>query len=144
MVRREPESGLLQTCAAPGAHPGHEAELGVLAYETLCRGLLSGRFRSIPTFPKSDLRARDDRFKGGICLRILALVRKLEKVAERGGRAPHEARATLRPPREVSNKIAWGATKQRLPLRWKGGRELFGTLPETDLQARAATQRNSD
>ena len=85
MVRREPESGLLRTCAAPGGHPEHTGEIGVLAYETLCRGLLSGRFRSIPRFPKSDLRARDDRFKGGICLRILAFVRKLEKVAARVG-----------------------------------------------------------
>jgi methylglyoxal reductase len=85
MVRRELESGLLQMCREPGGHPDHTAELGVLAYEPLCRGLLSGRFRGITNFPKSDLRARDDRFKGQRCLGILTMVRTLEKIARRVG-----------------------------------------------------------
>lgn len=56
-LRREAERDLLPTCAQHG--------VGVIAYEALCRGLLSGRFGpSPPRFPSSDLRARDPRFAG--------------------------------------------------------------------------------
>ena len=46
-----------------GARVGGDGrqQLGVLAYEPLARGLLTGKFRGVPTFPDTDLRARDDR-----------------------------------------------------------------------------------
>jgi aryl-alcohol dehydrogenase-like predicted oxidoreductase len=72
MVRREFERGLAQCC---------EDQVGVVVYEVLCRGLLTGKFQTEPSFPDSDLRARDDRFKGGRFLRANVLVRRLEKIA---------------------------------------------------------------
>jgi aryl-alcohol dehydrogenase-like predicted oxidoreductase len=56
LLRREFEQGLRGACA--------ELEIGALAYEALCRGLLSGRWRSPPRFPETDLRSRDPRFQG--------------------------------------------------------------------------------
>ena len=53
LLRREFESAL-----RPAA-----GSIGVLAYEALCRGLLTGRFRTLPHFEEDDLRSRDDRFK---------------------------------------------------------------------------------
>lgn len=52
LLRREFEGGL--RAASQG--------LGVLAYEPLCRGLLAGGHR--PPFAESDLRSRDDRYRG--------------------------------------------------------------------------------
>ena len=56
LLRREFEGGLRHICQQEG--------LGVLAYEPLCRGLLSGKYSAEPTFPDSDMRSRDDRFRG--------------------------------------------------------------------------------
>lgn len=58
MLRREFEYALRQVTA-----PDEVPRLGVLVYETLCRGLLTGKFPSLPRFPESDLRHRDDRFR---------------------------------------------------------------------------------
>lgn len=57
LVRRECEQGLKPMCKGLG--------VGVLAYEPLCRGLLSGKYSNLPKFPESDMRSRDDRFSGG-------------------------------------------------------------------------------
>jgi len=78
LLRREFEGSLLS--AVSGAHP-----LGVLAYEPLCRGLLTGKFKQAPVFPDSDLRSWDERFKGARFEHARALVRDLEKVAIRIG-----------------------------------------------------------
>ena len=56
LLRREIEGGLMQTAQSLG--------MGVLAYEPLCRGLLTGKFTHAIQFPDSDMRARDDRFQG--------------------------------------------------------------------------------
>lgn len=80
LLRREFEHGLSDVCV-----PGGEPKLGVLAYEPLARGLLSGKFTSIPNFPDSDLRARDDRFKGQRFIRASAFVQTLQTAARKVG-----------------------------------------------------------
>ena len=77
LLRREAEGQLLPACLELG--------LGVLAYEPLCRGLLSGRFRSPPTFPDSDLRSRDDRFAGPLFRRSQAFIDGLNRTAAKLG-----------------------------------------------------------
>jgi aryl-alcohol dehydrogenase-like predicted oxidoreductase len=59
--------------------------MGVLAYEPLCRGLLSGRFDRFPDFGERDIRARDPRFSGARFLHARGLVRDLNRVAKRLG-----------------------------------------------------------
>ena len=61
--------------------------LGVplLAYETLGRGLLTGKFRGLPRFPKSDMRARDPRFWGTRFFRTMQSVELLRQAATRLG-----------------------------------------------------------
>jgi len=76
MVRREFEGGLREAIAA-------ERPIGVLAYEPLCRGLLTGKFQATARFGDDDLRARDDRFRGPAFLRALAMVGRLEWIARR-------------------------------------------------------------
>lgn len=79
LLRREAEGALLAEAATPrGDRP---VALGVLAYETLCRGLLTGRFDTLPTFDPSDQRARDDRFAGRRFAHARALVADLTRVA---------------------------------------------------------------
>ncbi len=80
LLRREFEHGLSQVCAPAGA-----PRVGVLAYEPLARGLLTGKFTSIPSFPDSDLRARDDRFKGQRFIRSAAFVQTLATAAQKVG-----------------------------------------------------------
>jgi aryl-alcohol dehydrogenase-like predicted oxidoreductase len=75
MLRRELEQELLPYC--------RRENLGVLAYEPLCRGLLTGKFAANKRFPESDLRARDDRFQGSRFLRALTIVSRLELIAKR-------------------------------------------------------------
>ncbi|MCB9682729.1 MAG: aldo/keto reductase [Alphaproteobacteria bacterium] len=77
LLRRELEGPLRDTAMA--------LDLGILAYEPLCRGLLSGKFTHTPTFPDTDLRSRDDRFRGRRFLHAKALADDLGKVARRVG-----------------------------------------------------------
>jgi methylglyoxal reductase len=76
MIRRELEGRLLDVALeAPS--------MGVLAYEPLCRGLLSGKFGpEPPPFPDSDMRARDVRFAPPIYGRIYRLVQGLARIGE--------------------------------------------------------------
>jgi len=78
MLRREFEYALREVAAPEG-----EQQLGVLAYETLCRGLLSGKFPRLPRFPKTDLRHRDDRFKDPAFSRSKPLVDALRLVGSK-------------------------------------------------------------
>ena len=73
LLRRELEGELRD--AAQG--------MGVLAYEVLVRGLLTGKFRHAPTFGEDDLRSRDDRFHGPRFDHARGLVTDLAKVAAR-------------------------------------------------------------
>jgi aryl-alcohol dehydrogenase-like predicted oxidoreductase len=95
IVRREFEQGLRDACLGADGAP----RIGVLAYEPLCRGLLTGKFRSPPLFPESDLRSRDDRFRGSRFARALTFVGLLA-----------EAAARLRVP-TAALAIAWVCTR---------------------------------
>jgi aryl-alcohol dehydrogenase-like predicted oxidoreductase len=77
LLRREFEHGLQEVCTS--------RPVGVLAYEPLCRGLLTGKFKTTPTFPDSDLRARDDRFKGTAFLKANTFVTGLGDAARKVG-----------------------------------------------------------
>jgi methylglyoxal reductase len=80
MLRREFEYALRDVVAPVGEDGQRHPRLGVLAYETLCRGLLSGKFASVPSFPSSDLRHQDDRFHEPAWSRIQPLVKALRVV----------------------------------------------------------------
>ena len=77
LLRREIEGGLVQTAQTLG--------MGVLAYEPLCRGLLTGKFTGEVDFPGSDMRARDDRFSGHRFAHGRGLARDLGRVAKKLG-----------------------------------------------------------
>lgn len=78
MLRREFEYALREV-VAPEAAP----RLGVLVYETLCRGLLTGKFASRPSFPESDLRHNDERFAEPRWSRVQPLIGALRVVASK-------------------------------------------------------------
>jgi len=85
IVRRDADEGLLALC--------RQREVAVLAYETLCRGLLTGKFGATPpTFGADDMRAHDPRFWGGRFLRIASVAQALEAAAKKV-RAPTSALA---------------------------------------------------
>lgn len=75
MLRREFELRLRESVC-----PGDEQRLGMLAYETLCRGLLTGKFAGLPRFPATDLRQRDDRFRDPLWSRSQKLIAALRVV----------------------------------------------------------------
>jgi aryl-alcohol dehydrogenase-like predicted oxidoreductase len=75
LLRREIEGGLIQTAQKLG--------MGVLAYEPLCRGLLTGKFTGTEVFPDTDMRARDDRFRGHRFAHGRGLSADLGRVAEK-------------------------------------------------------------
>ncbi len=80
MVRREGEHEILPACVETG--------VPALAYETLCRGLLSGKYDAMPRFEPADLRSRDPRFWGARYLRIRELASTLAAAAKRIGAPP--------------------------------------------------------
>jgi aryl-alcohol dehydrogenase-like predicted oxidoreductase len=80
LLRREYEHALQDAVAELG--------IGALAYEPLCRGLLTGKFRTVPDFPETDMRSRDDRFQGGRFFHAQRLVADLSKVARKVGVPP--------------------------------------------------------
>lgn len=77
LLRREIEDAHIDAVRALG--------LGLLAYEPLCRGLLTGKYRHPPSFPDSDMRKRDDRFKGSRFTHAQSLAIDLGKVARKLG-----------------------------------------------------------
>ncbi|NOY90045.1 MAG: aldo/keto reductase [Deltaproteobacteria bacterium] len=85
MIRREFDEALAGVVLPADAET---ARVGVFAYETLARGLLSGKFRSLPRFPKSDLRARDPRFWGTRFFRTSRWVDLLRQASVRVGEPP--------------------------------------------------------
>lgn len=75
LLRREIEQAEVPAC--------RELGLGLLAYEPLCRGLLTGKYAHPPRFPTTDMRQRDDRFQGNRFFHAQRLAADLAKV---GGR----------------------------------------------------------
>jgi len=57
--------------------------MGVLGYEVLVRGLLTGKYRQVPQFGDDDMRSRDDRFHGPRFDHARGLVQDLGRVAAR-------------------------------------------------------------
>ena len=85
LVRREFEGALRSVCT--GEHGPRR--LGVLAYEPLCRGLLTGKYGPKPPhFPPSDLRAADPRFRGRRFQRAWRLVEGLRRIGRHFGVGP--------------------------------------------------------
>lgn len=144
LLRREFEGGLSGAVQRPEGVPPRP--VAALAYETLCRGLLTGRFHTLPRFPDSDLRARDDRFRGARFRHACAMVDDLEKVAARvgvplatlavgwalsrpgvscaivGARRPEQIVETARAARIVGRRKLWSVVDRVASLHggWRG------------------------
>lgn len=84
LMRREIERDVLPAARDLG--------IGVLAYEGLCRGLLTGKFRTPPRFGEDDMRSRDPRFSGPGFLHGSMLASDLARVGDKVG-APASALA---------------------------------------------------
>jgi aryl-alcohol dehydrogenase-like predicted oxidoreductase len=74
---REPEAELLPTVRRLG--------IGFVAYSPLGRGFLTGKYRSADQFEPGDFRSSNPRFQDQALARNLALVGKVEEVAQRAG-----------------------------------------------------------
>ena len=81
LLRREFE-GELQAACGPDLQG---RPLGVLAYEALCRGLLSGKHKLPPTFGDDDMRAWDERFHGAAFLHGNGVAQDLVAIGARMG-----------------------------------------------------------
>ncbi|RLB55279.1 MAG: hypothetical protein DRJ42_06710 [Deltaproteobacteria bacterium] len=136
LIRREAEAALLPLCQGRG--------LPFLAYETLGRGLLTGKYTAPPRFDEHDLRARDPRFHGlafvhhaarGVTLRAIGkkigasaaavatgwvLARPGVTHAIVGARSPAQVREAAVAPRLAAEARLWSVVDQALaqaPLR---------------------------
>ncbi len=56
--------------------------VGTLTYGALCRGLLSGKFKESASFPDTDIRSADPKFKGAQLKMYLNCVTRLETLAK--------------------------------------------------------------
>jgi aryl-alcohol dehydrogenase-like predicted oxidoreductase len=77
LLRRDLEGPLMDACTAA------DHSVGVLAYEPLCRGLLTGKFTQLPRFPDTDMRSWDPRFQGARFHHARRLVADLTRAAEK-------------------------------------------------------------
>ena len=77
MFRRDIEGSILPFAAEHG--------IGVLVYGPMAHGLLAGRMNEDTTFPEGDWRASSDLFSGDAFRRNLAIVRRLQELAESRG-----------------------------------------------------------
>ena len=75
LLRRELEGPLMSACT----------DIGVVVYEPLCRGLLTGKFSEIPQFPETDMRSWDERFQGSRFHHARRLIGDLERVGQKVG-----------------------------------------------------------
>lgn len=91
LLRREFEGDLRRACAnrMPGGVEGGTRParpVGVLAYEALCRGLLSGKYKAPPQFDEDiDMRAWDERFQGHRFVRANAIAQDLVAIGRKLG-----------------------------------------------------------
>jgi aryl-alcohol dehydrogenase-like predicted oxidoreductase len=115
LFEREVESGALPYARS--------AQLTLLGYSALCRGLLSGRMTARTAFIGDDLRRHDPKFQGGRFQQYLAAVEELKKLArERYGKSV--LALSLRWVLDQGQTIAlWGARRpeQLLPLEQIAG-----------------------
>ncbi|NOY27015.1 MAG: aldo/keto reductase [Oligoflexia bacterium] len=83
LLRREFEAELRAAC---GPLPGSAGDaLAVLAYEPLCRGLLTGKYRSPPRFGDDDMRGWDPRFAGAPFRHASAVAQDLVAIGRKLG-----------------------------------------------------------
>ena len=80
MVRKRYGQDLIEVCES-GLQT--RTPIGVIGYEPLCRGLLTGKYKSITAFPPGDVRGQDDWFKGNRFLQVMGLVRYMEQIARK-------------------------------------------------------------
>ena len=80
MVRKRYGQDLIDVCES-GLQT--RTPIGVIGYEPLCRGLLTGKYKSITAFPPGDVRGQDDWFKGSRFLQVMGLVRYMEQIARK-------------------------------------------------------------
>ena len=73
----KPEMALLKTC--------RELGIATVAYSPLCRGMLTGQYKSRADFPEGDFRLLAPRFSDENFLKNLQLVDKLKEIGERKG-----------------------------------------------------------
>jgi aryl-alcohol dehydrogenase-like predicted oxidoreductase len=71
---RDPEDGVLQTCAELG--------IGFVPYSPLGRGFLTGRYRSIEDLSARDFRRHSPRFQGANFAKNLAVVDQVQEIAK--------------------------------------------------------------
>ena len=80
MVRKRYGQDLKDVCSSGLAT---KVPIGVIGYEPLCRGLLTGKYNRMPLFPPGDVRGQDDWFKGSRYLQVTELVRLLRQIARK-------------------------------------------------------------
>lgn len=132
LIRREAENDALPVCRHDG--------LPFLAYETLGRGLLTGKYTAVPTFDEHDLRSQDPRFRGvafmhhaaqGVTLRAIGkkigasaaavatgwvLSRPGVTHAIVGARSPAQIREAALAPRLAANDKLWSVVDRALAV----------------------------
>lgn len=108
-------------------------ELAMLAYGSLCRGLLSGRMRADTNFPATDLRSNDPKFRPPRFAEYIAAVSALDKFAQEhfNKRVIHLALRWVLD--RAPNTIAlWGA---RHPSQLDPARDVLGWKIDADAMA---------
>ena len=90
----------------------HDHDIVVLAYGSLCRGLLSGRMSETSHFTGDDLRKSDPKFQAPRFVQYLAAVKQLDRVAkERFGRSIIHLAVRWVLDRNKMNIALWGARR---------------------------------
>jgi aryl-alcohol dehydrogenase-like predicted oxidoreductase len=115
----------------------HDHDIAVLAYGSLCRGLLSGRMSESSRFAGDDLRKSDPKFLAPRFPQYLAAVERLDRVArERFGRRVIHLAVRWVLDRNKMNIALWGARRadQLSPigdaLGWQIDREVMSEIDE--------------
>jgi aryl-alcohol dehydrogenase-like predicted oxidoreductase len=115
----------------------HDHDIAVLAYGSLCRGLLSGRMSESSRFTGDDLRKSDPKFLAPRFPQYLAAVERLDRVArERFGRRVIHLAVRWVLDRNKMNIALWGARRadQLSPigdaLGWQIDREVMSEIDE--------------
>jgi aryl-alcohol dehydrogenase-like predicted oxidoreductase len=107
-----------------------EANIAILAYGSLCRGLLSGRMSASTRFTGDDLRKTDPKFLPPRLEQYLAAVEQLDRLAkERFGKRVIHLAARWVLDRYKMNIALWGARRadQLSPIEEVIGWEIDGT-----------------
>jgi aryl-alcohol dehydrogenase-like predicted oxidoreductase len=90
----------------------HDHDIALLAYGSLCRGLLSGRMSESSQFTGDDLRKNDPKFQGPRFAQYLAAVERLDRIAkERFGRRVIHLAVRWVLDRNKTNIALWGARR---------------------------------